>query len=192
MRGRLVVVSGPSGVGKGTVVRGVLSARPDLTLSVSATTRDPRPGEVDGVHYRFVGDAAFDRLIERGAFLEWAEVFGRRYGTLADDVEEARASGRDVLLEIDVQGARTVRERVSDAILVFLQPPSEEELRRRLAARGTETGASLQARLREARREMDEADRFDHVVVNDRIDEAVAEVLAIIDAPDPRRRPLIP
>jgi len=192
VRGRLVVVSGPSGVGKGTVVRGVLSARPDLTLSVSATTRDPRPGEVDGVHYRFVGDAAFDRLIERGAFLEWAEVFGRRYGTLADDVEEARASGRDVLLEIDVQGARTVRERVSDAILVFLQPPSEEELRRRLAARGTETGASLQARLREARREMDEADRFDHVVVNDRIDEAVAEVLAIIDAPDPRRRPLIP
>ena len=192
MRGRLVVVSGPSGVGKGTVVRGVLSARPDLTLSVSATTRDPRPGEVDGVHYRFVGDAAFDRLIERGAFLEWAEVFGRRYGTLADDVEEARASGRDVLLEIDVQGARTVRERVSDAILVFLQPPSEEELRRRLAARGTETGESLQARLREARREMDEADRFDHVVVNDRIDEAVAEVLAIIDAPDPRRRPLIP
>lgn len=192
MRGRLVVVSGPSGVGKGTVVRGVLSARPDLTLSVSATTRDPRPGEVDGVHYRFVGDAAFDRLIERGAFLEWAEVFGRRYGTLADDVEEARASGRDVLLEIDVQGARTVRERVPDAILVFLQPPSEEELRRRLAARGTETGASLQARLREARREMDEADRFDHVVVNDRIDEAVAEVLAIIDAPDPRRRPLIP
>lgn len=192
MRGRLVVVSGPSGVGKGTVVRGVLSARPDLTLSVSATTRDPRPGEVDGVHYRFVGDAAFDRLIERGAFLEWAEVFGRRYGTLADDVEEARASGRDVLLEIDVQGARTVRERVPDAILVFLRPPSEEELRRRLAARGTETGASLQARLREARREMDEADRFDHVVVNDRIDEAVAEVLAIIDAPDPRRRPLIP
>ena len=185
MRGRLVVVSGPSGVGKGTVVREVLAARPNLALSVSATTRDPRPGEVDGVHYRFLGDAAFDRLIERGAFLEWAEVFGRRYGTLAEDVEEARASGRDVLLEIDVQGARTVRERVPDAILVFLRPPSEEELRRRLAARGTETGESLKVRLREARRELDEADRFDHVVVNDRIDDAVAEVLAIIDAPDP-------
>lgn len=189
MRGRLVVVSGPSGVGKGTVVREVLAARPDLTISVSATTRDPRPGEVDGVHYRFLSDAAFDRLIERDAFLEWAEVFGHRYGTLAEDVEEARATGRDVLLEIDVQGARTVRERIPDAILMFLRPPSEDELRRRLSARGTETGESLETRLREARRELAEADRFDHVVVNDRIDEAVGEVLAIIDAPDPEGDP---
>lgn len=177
------MVSGPSGVGKGTVVREVLAARPDLTLSVSATTREPRPGEVDGVHYRFLGDAAFDRLIEQGAFLEWAEVFGRRYGTLAQDVERARAAGKDVLLEIDVQGARTVRERVPDAVLVFLRPPSEEELRRRLAARGTESGESLATRLGEARREMAEADRFDHVVVNDEIGRAVEEVLAIIDAP---------
>jgi len=179
--GRLIVVSGPSGVGKGTVVRGVLAARPDLSLSVSATTRTPRPGEEDGVHYRFLTDAEFDRLVEEGAFLEWAEVFGRRYGTLAADVARARAGGRDVILEIDVQGAAVVRERAPDAVLVFLQPPSEEELRRRLAERGTETGEALERRLAEARREMSESSRFDHVVINDDIDRAVAEVLAIIE-----------
>jgi len=179
--GRLIVVSGPSGVGKGTVVRGVLAARPDLSLSVSATTRTPRPGEEDGVHYRFLTDAEFDRLVEEGAFLEWAEVFGRRYGTLAADVARARAEGRDVILEIDVQGAAVVRERAPDAVLVFLQPPSEEELRRRLAERGTETEEALERRLAEARREMSESSRFDHVVINDEIDRAVAEVLAIIE-----------
>lgn len=179
--GRLVVVSGPSGVGKGTVVRGVLTARPDLSLSVSATTREPRPGEEDGVHYRFLSDAEFDRLVAAGAFLEWAEVFGRRYGTLAEDVERARSAGRDVILEIDVQGAAVVRARIPDAVLIFLQPPSEEELGRRLAARGTETGEDLERRLAEARREVAESSWFDHIVINDDIDRAVAEVLAIIE-----------
>lgn len=184
-RGRLVVVSGPSGVGKGTVVRAALERRPDLALSTSYTTRPPRPAEADGVHYRFVDGAAFDRLVEEGAFLEWAEVFGHRYGTPAGEVERLRAEGRDVLLEVDVQGARSVRERAPDALLIFLHPPSEEELARRLQARGTETGEALERRLAEARVEMAQADRFDHVVVNDRVDRAVGELLAIIDASAP-------
>lgn len=176
-----MVVSGPSGVGKGTVVRAALELRPELTLSVSYTTRPPRPGEADGLHYRFVDQGTFDRLIEEGAFLEWAEVFGYRYGTPAREVEETRAAGRDVLLEVDVQGARAVRERVADAVLVFLRPPSEQELARRLEARGTETGPALERRLAEARREMAEADWFDHVVVNDQVGRAVSDLLAIIE-----------
>jgi guanylate kinase len=168
-------------VGKGTVVRRLLDTRPDLAFSVSLTTREPRPDEVEGRDYRFVSDAEFAGVIEGEGFLEWAEVFGERYGTPAAPVEAARAAGRDVLLELDVQGARAVRDRVPDAILIFLQPPSEEELARRLRARGTEEGPALERRLAEARREMAEAAWFDHVVVNDRVDEAAAEVLAIMD-----------
>lgn len=168
-------------MGKGTVVRRLLEARPDLVFSVSYTTRAPRPGEVQEVHYRFVSDGEFDEMIKRGAFLEWARVFGHRSGTPAEPVTAARDRGRDVLLEVDVQGARSVRERVSDAVMIFLQPPSEEELARRLRSRGTEVGADLDRRLDEARREMAEASRFDHVVVNDRVEEAVSDVLAIIE-----------
>lgn len=163
------------------MVRRLLDARPDLAFSVSLTTRPARPGEVDGRDYRFVPDSDFDRMIETNGFLEWAEVFGERYGTPAEPVEAARGAGRDVLLELDVQGARAVRDRVPDAILVFLQPPSEEELARRLRARGTEEGPALERRLAEARKEMAEASWFDRVVVNDRVEEAVAEVLAIIE-----------
>ncbi len=170
------------------MVERLLEARPDLVFSVSVTTRRPRPGEVHGVQYRFVSDADFDGMIAAGGFLEWAELYGgHRSGTPAALVEAALADGSDVLLELDVQGARSVRERVPDAVLVFLQPPSEEELARRLRARGTEEGAALERRLAEARREMAEAPRFDHVVVNDRVGEAVAEVLAIIDGE--RRNP---
>ncbi|HEV3474577.1 MAG TPA: guanylate kinase [Actinomycetota bacterium] len=179
-RGRLFVISGPSGVGKGTVVRRLLQARPDLAFSVSLTTREPRPGEEEGVHYRFVSPDQFDDMVRRDGFLEWAEVFGERYGTPAEDVEAARDAGRDVLLEVDVQGARTVKERVPDAVTVFLRPPSEEELARRLRARGTEAGAELERRLAEARRELAEAPRFDHVVMNDWVQDAVEEVLVII------------
>jgi guanylate kinase len=162
-------------------VRLLLRSRPGLVFSVSATTRGPRPGEVEGVHYRFVSDQEFDRLVEGGEFLEWAEIFGHRSGTLARPVEEARAAGRDVLLEVDVQGARSVRERVPDAVMIYLQPPSEKELSRRLTARGTEQGRALDRRLAEARRELAEAPRFDHVVVNGTVEDAVGEVLAIID-----------
>jgi guanylate kinase len=176
------VISGPSGVGKGTVVRSLLEARPALRFAVSYTTRDPRPGEVDGVHYRFVDQDTFGAIADAGGFLEWAEIFGHRSGTPAADVEEARAAGDDVLLEVDVQGARSVRERVPDAVLVFLQPPSEEELERRLRERGTEEGPDLDLRLSEAKREMAAASEFDHVIVNDRVEEAVREVLAIIKA----------
>ncbi len=183
------MISGPSGVGKGTVVHRLLEARPELAFSVSFTTRAPRREERDGVHYRFVSRDQFDARIEEGGFLEWAEVFGERYGTPVVDVESARADGRDVLVEVDVQGARAVKERVPDAILVFLRPPSEEELARRLRARGTEAGPDLDRRLAEARRELDEAPNFDHEVVNDRVEDAVAEVLAIIDGNRPRENP---
>lgn len=176
------MISGPSGVGKGTVVRALLEARPDLEFAVSYTTRDPRPGEVDGVHYRFIDDDTFDAISDAGGFLESAEIFGHRSGTPAADVEAARSAGRDVLVEVDVQGARSVREKVPDAVLVFLQPPSEEELERRLHERGTEEGPELELRLAEARREMVAAPEFDHVVVNDRVGRAVGELLAIIEA----------
>ncbi len=164
------------------MVRALLEARPDLRFAVSYTTRAPRPEEVDGVHYRFVDDETFDAIADAGGFLEWAEIFGHRSGTPAADVEAAREAGSDVLLEVDVQGARSVRERVPDAVLVFLQPPSEEELERRLRERGTEAGPDLERRLAEARREMAAASEFDHVVVNDLVEAAVAEVLAIIKA----------
>ena len=176
------MISGPSGVGKGTVVRALLEAHPDLRFSVSHTTRAPRPGEVDGVHYRFVDEDTFDATLDAGGFLEWAEVFGHRSGTPAADVEEARSAGADVLLEVDIQGARSVREKASDAVLIFLTPPSDEELERRLRERGTEDASDLHRRLSEAKRELAAAPQFDHVIVNDQVDRAVQEVLAIIRA----------
>jgi guanylate kinase len=179
-------------VGKGTVVQRLLQARPQLFFSVSFTTRAPRRGEVDGLHYRFVTEAEFSRLIQAGAFLEWANVFGERYGTPADDVERALDAGGDVLLEVDVQGARSVRARVPGAILIFLRPPSEAELARRLAARGTEPEEALDARMAQARLEMAESSWFDEVVMNDDVEEAVRHVLAIIEGkppPDARENP---
>jgi guanylate kinase len=176
------VIAGPSGVGKGTVVKRVLALHPEIWLSVSVTTRRPRPQERDGVDYFFVSDERFDELVADGALLEWAHVVGHRSGTPADAVERARAEGHDVILEIDVQGAGQVRERVRDAVLVFLAPPSMEELERRLRSRGTEDEERLALRLATARAEMDETGCFDHVVVNDRVEEATAQVEAIIQA----------
>lgn len=179
-RGRLVVVSGPSGVGKGTLVAGLRARRPDLALSVSATTRPRRAGEVDGGAYHFMDGAEFDRLVDAGGFLEWAEFAGQRYGTPAAPVEELVASGTHVVLEIEVQGARQVRERFPDAVLVLLVPPSLEALAQRLRDRGTEDDESLARRLAIAETELAQRDLFDHVVLNDRLDDAVAEVDRIL------------
>lgn len=179
-RGRLFVIAGPSGTGKGTIVRRVLEQVPEVALSVSATTRAPRPAERDGVEYLFVSDQTFDRMIDDGELLEWAEIVGNRYGTPARPVEEALAGGGDILLEIDVQGAGWVRKRMPDAVLIFLAPPSLEELERRLRARGTEDEPTLRRRIEAAEVELGQRDRFDHVVVNDDLDRATSEVTAIL------------
>jgi len=164
-------------------VRELLARDPSLVYSVSAKTRAPRPGEVDGREYRFMSEEEFDRLIASDAFLEYASMFGHRSGTLRAPVEEAREAGHDVLLEIDVQGAELVRERVPDAVLVFLTPPSREELERRLRSRGTEDPAELEERLRVAfDEELPQQAWFDHVVENDSLERATDEVLAIIEA----------
>jgi guanylate kinase len=189
-RGRLFVISGPSGVGKGTVVRRLLERDPTLVFSVSAKTRAARPGEVDGRDYEFMSEERFDELLAQGAFLEWASMFGHRSGTLAEPVERARNEGSDVLLEIDVQGARQIRERVPDAVLVFLEPPAPEELARRLRQRRTESEEQLKHRLQVAWDEMAQAGWFDHRVVNDDVERATAQVAAIIDTY--RRAPVPP
>ena len=168
-------------MGKGSVVRKLLERDPSLYFSVSAKTRAPRPGEVDRQDYRFISEDEFDRLAAEGAFLEWAPMFGHRSGTLASQVEEQQAAGRDVILEIDVQGARQIRERVPDAVLIFLDPPSREELLRRLERRGTERGEALDRRLAAVEREMAEKPRFDHTVVNDDLVRAADQVAAIIE-----------
>jgi guanylate kinase len=182
-RGRLIVIAGPSGVGKGSVVKELLSRDSDgLALSVSATTRPPRPTEVDGRDYHFVDADAFDRLILEHGLLEWAEVFGNRYGTPSEFVQVQRSSGRDVILEIDVQGAGQIRERVPEALLILLEPPSLDELARRLRGRGTESEERIERRLAEAARELDQRNLFDHVVVNDDLRTASSQVAAIIQA----------
>jgi guanylate kinase len=163
------------------VVRRIRELRSDLVFSVSFTTRAPRPGEIDGVHYRFVSDHEFDRMIEAGELLEWARIFGHRSGTSREELAAALEAGRDVLKEMDVQGAAQIRERMPESVLIFLAPPSEEELARRLRERGTEAGPVLDQRLDEARREMAQATWFDHIVMNDQVEAAVARVLAIID-----------
>ena len=179
------MIAGPSGVGKGTVVKRLLERDPTLRLSVSATTRTRRPTERDGVDYFFVTQDRFDDLVEEGALLEWAEVFGHRSGTPVAAVAEALDAGHDVVLEIDVQGAGQVRERVPDAVLILLVPPSMTELERRLRSRGTEDEEKLALRLATAAQELEQAPRFDHVVVNDDLEGATAQVEAIIQASRP-------
>jgi guanylate kinase len=178
---RLTVVSGPTAVGKGTVVARLRSEHPEIFVSVSATTRPPRPGEVDGVHYLFVTEPEFDALIEENALLEWAVVHGAyRYGTPKAPVLEALAAGKSALLEIDLQGARQVRETLPDARFVFLAPPSWEELVRRLTGRGTESAAQQERRLITAEAEMAAQAEFDHVVVNLEIGQSVDDLVALL------------
>jgi guanylate kinase len=175
------VISGPSGAGKTTIATAVLERRPQIVPSISTTTRRPRKGEKDGVQYHFVSVEEFEDTARAGGFLEHAQVHGNWYGTPRQPVEEALAAGRSVLLEIDVQGSRAVREAVPDALLIFVEPPSREVLRERLHRRKTEDDASFALRMANAEHELEAADEFDHRVVNDDLEEAVSEVLRILD-----------
>jgi len=179
-RSRLLVLAGPTAVGKGTVAAHIRAHHPEIMLSVSATTRAPRPGEVDGQHYYLVDDAEFDRLIADGELLEWATVHNKhRYGTPRGPIEAALAEGRTVLLEIDLQGARQVRAAAPDATLVFLLPPSWDELVDRLVGRGTEDAEERARRLRTARVELASQNEFDFRVVNDTVEQAADEIAAL-------------
>jgi guanylate kinase len=181
---RLVVLAGPTAVGKGTVAAYVRKHFPDVWVSVSMTTRKPRPREVDGVHYHFVDDAEFERLREAGEFLESAVVHGRaKYGTPRGPVDRALAEGRKALLEIDLQGARQVRERMPEALFVFLAPPSWDELVRRLVGRGTETEEEREVRLATARQELAAQREFDVTIVNDDVRRASEELVSLLCAP---------
>jgi guanylate kinase len=180
-RPRLTVVSGPTAVGKGTVVDALRREHPEIFVSVSATTRPPRPGEVDGVHYLFVDEQEFDRLVAENALLEWAVVHGRhRYGTPREPVLAAIADGREAVLEIDLQGARQVRANWPDARLVFLAPPSWDELVRRLVGRGTEAAEERERRLATARGELAAEAEFDVTIVNHEVHAAAEELVALV------------
>jgi len=180
-RSRLVVLAGPTAVGKGTVAADVRQRHPEVWISVSATTRLPRPGELDGVHYWFVDDAQFDAMIENGDLLEWAVVHrAARYGTPRKPVEKVLAEGRSAMLEIDLQGARQVRASMSDALFVFLKPPSWDELVRRLVGRGTETEEERERRLVTAREELAAETEFDVSIVNHEVHAAAEELVALM------------
>jgi len=187
-RGRVVVLSGPSAVGKSSVVRCLRERIPNLHFSVSATTRSPRPGEVDGVDYHFVSPARFGQLVDDGALLEWAEIHGglHRSGTLAEPVRAATAAGLPVLIEVDLAGAKAVKQAMPEAITVFLAPPSWAALEARLIGRGTETPEAIRRRLDTARVELAAQDDFDEVVVNRQLESACAELVSLLvgSAPD--------
>ena len=182
-RGQLFVFSAPSGAGKTTLVRRVMRERPELTFSISYTTRPRREGEVDGRDYHFLSRESFERMREAGEFLEYADVFGNYYGTGRHQVADMRDNGRDVLLEIDWQGARQVRENQPDCCSIFIMPPSMQELERRLRGRATDSEAVITRRLGEAVEDMAHWDEFDHVVINDDIDAAARQLLAAMDGP---------
>jgi guanylate kinase len=177
----LVVLAGPAGVGKGTIVREILASEPDFTLSISATTRDPRPGEVDGVDYHFVSKDHFEQLITENQLLEYALVHGSNYyGTLLSELTRAEANDKHLLLEIDLQGVRQVKERIPQALTIFINPPSWDVLESRLRGRGTETEEQIQTRLQTARTEIASAGEFDYQVVNQDLDLAVGEVVSLV------------
>nr|WP_295971966.1 guanylate kinase [uncultured Bacillus sp.] len=192
-KGLLIVLSGPSGVGKGTV-RKALFSQPDLNFkySISMTTRDPREGEVDGIDYFFKSKAEFEKLIEQGKLLEYAEFVGNYYGTPVDYVQETLDNGKDVFLEIEVQGARQVREKFPDGLFIFLMPPSLSELKNRIVTRGTETEEIINNRLNVAKEEIEMMHLYDYVVENDQIELACERIKAIVVAEHCRRVRLEP
>lgn len=176
------MISGPSGVGKGTLVSLLRQQRPGLGLTVSATTRKPRPGEIDGTSYHFLTDEEFGRRVEAGEFLEWADVHGHKYGTLCSEVDRNLDEGHSVILEIDVQGALNVRKVFPSAVLVFVEPPSMEVLEERLRGRGTEDEQSVQLRLADAAAELALAPEYDERIVNDDLEKATEQLASIIEA----------
>jgi guanylate kinase len=177
---KVFVITGPSGVGKGTLIRGLLERVPGLELSVSATTRAPRPGESDGVDYHFLTPEQFESGVAAGDFVEHATYSGNRYGTLRSDLEQRLEQATGVVLEIEVQGARQVRTAIPDAVAVFIAPPSRAALRARLVGRGTDTPEQVTARLQTAERELEAQPEFGHVVVNDRLEDATDELASIV------------
>ncbi|HMV00313.1 MAG TPA: guanylate kinase [Rhodocyclaceae bacterium] len=182
MAGNLYVVAAPSGAGKTTLVRLLLDAEREVRLSISCTTRPPRPGEVDGREYRFLDRKTFDSMVDRGEFLEWAEVHGNCYGTSKTWIEEELAAGHDVLLEIDWQGAQQVRELFPTAVGVFILPPSLEELERRLRGRGTDSAEVIGRRLAAAQAEMRHVGEFDYVIINNELQRAAEELRLVVRA----------
>jgi len=191
-RGAVFVVSGPSGAGKSTLLRRVLDADPRLRFSVSHTTRAPRSGELDGREYHFSSRAAFQRMIDAGEFLEWAEYNENLYGTSRKAVSGPTGDGLDLLLEVEVQGARQLRERLPEAVFVFILPPSLELLERRLRERGSEDEAVIRKRLERAREEVRQVRMYDYVVLNDRLERAAAELASVIGAKRVERERVLP
>ena len=181
-RGVLLVVSGPSGAGKGTICKELLEKHKEIYLSVSATTRAPRKGEVDGVNYYFTTKEEFVKRVEEGDFLEHAEVYGNYYGTPKSSVEKMLEQGKDVILEIDIQGALKVKENCEEGIFIFILPPSMEELKQRIIKRGSETPESLMTRFKSAYKEINYISKYNYAVVNDEVDLAVKKLEAIITA----------
>jgi guanylate kinase len=181
-QGKVLVITGPSGVGKGTLIAELLKRVPQLELSVSATTRGPRQGEIEGRDYHFLAAEEFDRRVEQGAFLEHATYSGHRYGTLRAEVERRLARGRSVVLEIEVQGARQVRAAMPEAVLIFIAPPDPAALRERLEGRGTDSDDAIERRLRTAELELDAQVEFPHVVVNDDVQRATDELERLVRA----------
>lgn len=180
-RGNLFVISGPSGVGKGTLVARVIECLDHVWVSVSATTRKPRDGEIDGVHYRFMSNEEFDALVEQDGFLEWAGVHSKRYGTPRAPIEAHLNEGDTVILEIDVQGAFQVKEKMPEAHLVFIDAPSVEVIEKRLRGRGTESDDVIAARMRTALVELSQKEKYDYVLVNDDLDRAVETLVSYIE-----------
>lgn len=185
-RGVLIVISGPSGAGKGTICKALLEKHNDLFLSVSATTRQPRKGEVDGVNYYFLTKEQFVQKVEKGDFLEWAEVYGNYYGTPKSEVEKMLDAGKNVILEIDIQGALKVKENTEDGVFIFILPPSMEELKQRIIGRGSETPDSLMRRFNSAYQEINYISKYNYGVVNDTVEEAVKKIENIISAEECR------